>query len=1247
MPFYVELLEYFLARAAFTRSINTGTQAMRIKRLEIQGFKSFKDKTYIHFDQTITGIVGPNGCGKSNIVDAFFWVMGEQSYKHMRGRGSDDLIFNGSSKYTPLGLAEVTLVLESEIVDTEKAPAGASVEDQPSPTKTKEVSVTRRVYRGGEGEYFINGISARLRDIQELFMDTGVGAKGYSVIEQGQIGKIVNSKPEERRVLIEEAAGIAKYKARKKESLRKMEATQANLERLTDVIKEIERNLSSLERQAQKAKKYREHKKDLYEKEITWGRSRKQITDGKIQALTAEKDGVEASLLDARTQLQTLENELEVQRTLQLTESKSVEELQIQVESLQRELSKEEGLLELSHRRQEDFAAQIEKYDSEITSLEFTLSAEKDRAEKLDQDYFRLHSEHESLANSLAEKKARATFCREAFLSSRSGLDESRKKIMDFSRQLSSKNSDLAGKKAKVESLEGQLSQLIRLIEENQSEQTQGEVRFKDLEHRHELVVTELTNLRVDYDELLSRRNQLIHQLEVTKKQVNALKIDFAQQSSKLANLQELDSSHEGLDAGSVAALDWAKEKSVTHKLGPISDAFRVETGFEAAVEAHLGESLKSLMTDDESYAFSALDYLKKQNLGKTEIFWKVDSSGPSSSDFGALVEHLSNTGLKVIGPLSDFVTSQRLSITTLDAFFDCIVVESVNSEKFGEVAESATQFQRSIVTRDGVFFSRDGFVRGGSVESQADTSLLGRKRAIQDLNSSTEALAEQLQGLVKDVASLEGEKLSLDKAIEEKGNSLRELEISVAGLIKDLQQSRTYRDGLSAKEKQLVKSQQELSDSCTNLGVQISELLKIISELEIQQDSMQQYISQSEDKISESEEVLRIAEAELQAVQISEVSLRERATGLKNEGNSIRAQIADRESRLIQIIELSKSATTKSTEHSVEDQGIKSKIETISERLMERKQAFSVLRERLESATQEVVTAGDLSRSLRESIDQYRNRSSEVILELERLQSEWKFHVLNLEERYGVGCLDDANIPHQEEMKDPIVTEILAEDAERVLLQDIEELKERIRKMGEVNTMAIEEYDDIKKRHEYLDRERKDLETSMQNLQAAIDHINQTSEERFKKAFEAISDRFHRLFPIIFGGGKAELSVIYPEGVTDILECGIDILAQPPGKKIVNIGLLSGGEKALTAVSLIFAIFMVKPSPFCILDEVDAPLDDANIGRFNGLLKEMSARTQFILITHNKKTMELNDTLYGVTMEEPGVSKMVSIALQ
>ena len=404
---------------------------MRVKRLEIQGFKSFKDKTVVHFDHAITGIVGPNGCGKSNIVDAFFWVMGEQSYKHMRGSSSEDLIFNGSSKYPALGFAEATLVMESGASDTANAPTGATYQDEPIHLRTKEVAVTRRVYRTGEGEYFINGVQARLKDIQELFMDTGVGAKGYSVVEQGQIGKIVNAKPEERRLLVEEAAGIAKYKARKKESLRKMDATYANLSRLTDVIQEIERNLESLERQAQKARLYSKYKEELAEKEITWTRRKTKIFKQKLEELTKEKSLLEEELVTLKLELQETEASVETGRVGQISDSRLAEEFQLTIQDLSDQLTRQQSALDLSKQRQNDLAIQEQTLERERRELEETVATEKEKVSLNQAEAHKVDVEFVVLAEKVKAKDEQVQKTKETARIAREQVNDSKRKLME------------------------------------------------------------------------------------------------------------------------------------------------------------------------------------------------------------------------------------------------------------------------------------------------------------------------------------------------------------------------------------------------------------------------------------------------------------------------------------------------------------------------------------------------------------------------------------------------------------------------------------------------------------------------------------------------------------------------------------------------------------------------------------------------------------------------------------------------
>jgi chromosome segregation protein len=419
------------------------------------------------------------------------------------------------------------------------------------------------------------------------------------------------------------------------------------------------------------------------------------------------------------------------------------------------------------------------------------------------------------------------------------------------------------------------------------------------------------------------------------------------------------------------------------------------------------------------------------------------------------------------------------------------------------------------------------------------------------------------------------------------------------------------------------------------------------VAEVQARRAELEASITGCADEFAQQETILRAKEASLQGLRINEAQLRERAGSLKRELDAGRALINDRERRLAEVNRILSKTDLEASQFTGGEDELEKRIEALVQQLSTKREELAVIKDRLEQSNAHLNGVLERIRELRKTADDKTARATHLALETEKLNGDMAHLVQNLEEKYGPGCLDrEPTTPVQEEMTDPVVTAEMSAEEEKLLGEEVERLRERIRRLGEVNPSADSEYDEVKKRYDYLATEKADLDHSIQNLQDAIEHINKTSEERFRKAFDAIKERFERLFPIIFGGGSAHLSLVYPEGSTDILEAGVDILAQPPGKKVSNITLLSGGEKALTAVSLIFAIFMVKPSPFCVLDEVDAPLDDANIGKFNALLREMSAKSQFILITHNKKTMELNDVLYGVTMEEPGVSKMVSIQM-
>lgn len=1227
---------------------------MRVKRLEVQGFKSFKDKTIIHFDHNITGIVGPNGCGKSNIVDAFFWVMGEQSHKHIRAGGSADLIFNGSSKYQPLAIAEATLVLETDVVDTENAPSGATVKDVPLHLRAKEISVTRRVYRTGEGEYLINGVPARLKDIHELFLDTGVGAKGYSIIAQGEIQKIVNAKPEDRRMLIEEAAGIAKYKKRKIESLRKLESAQANLARLNDVIAEIERSVNSLERQAHKAAQYKTLKAELLDKEMTWGRRKNRVLREKLELARTSRETLEQEIAGLKAELSSAELSIESDRIEQLTLSKQAEEFQNAINEMSGDLTRAQSALDLSKRRQLDLQTQLETLEAERTDLRAAISNEKSKISGLEAESANAGSEHEAAAARASDKDEAVRSLRAETDTARKTVDQAKRDLMASIARDSDLNSRVAGLASKADSAHAQVERLSTQIETLRVKVVDAENEASNAQSAYTIAASKKSSLQSECQAVSADSEAKEQETKAAQRSLEESATALLKLRSRLASLEELNAAFEGFGDGPRSVLDWAKNNGKDGSLKALADGLDIQAGFEKSVEGWLEGRLENLASDDSAIALQALRELSSGNQGRATIYVAHSSTvSLDATDASVAKSKLASSGFSVSGLLSEFVhindkigSSGRSAAQSV--LSNAIVVENFDAlPSLIQNGGIASLGGFSIVSKMGEVFSIDGSIRGGATQSDNSASVLGRKRAIAELTeqvsiqeSAYASQEAQVQGLISQLEMIRANLSALKIDLQASEITAATCERDVQTTTRQLSESKST---LELEEYEHAEMKQEEESALQER----SDLLAQMESLKSAQIELEAKIVSSESDLTTLESSLRSMEEELSVLRITEAGLKERAGSIHRELEAGLNLIRDRERRLSDVERQLERARAENEEHSGGDGEYIQKIEELTHALAEKRESFAGMRDRLESVSAKVNGAMDRIKALHSSGEEKTQAATQHSLDIERMTAELSHLLQNLEEKYGPGCLDAPAVsPIQEEMNDPVVTLEMSAEEEKILAEDVERLREKIRRLGDVNPTAVEEYDEKKKRFDYLMSEKNDLLKSMDDLNEAIEHINKTSVERFQKAFEAIADRFERLFPIIFGGGQAKLSLVYPEGTTDILEAGVDILAQPPGKKIVNIGLLSGGEKALTAVSLIFAIFMVKPSPFCILDEVDAPLDDANIGKFNALLREMSSKSQFIIITHNKKTMELNDTLYGVTMEEPGVSKMVSIEL-
>ncbi len=1206
---------------------------MQIRRLELQGFKSFRDKTVIHFDDGITGIVGPNGCGKSNVVDAFFWVMGEQNARLLRGTAMDDLIFSGSDKSPPANYAEVGLILDmpGEIAGPNAASGASTQENVPM----REVNITRRLYRSGESEYFLNKTPCRLRDIQELFMDTGVGARGYSIIQQGQIAKIVQAKPEDRRTMIEEVAGIVKYKARRRESVRKLEATQQNLLRVTDVINELEGQKRMMERQAEKARKYKDWKTRLHEIELRFNALKWEDFTAKIGEIERSMEGFASEETAFSAARMAAENLVAQKRADATTAGKVLEELQQKWMRAGQELNDAENDHKYSLKTKEDLGFAIAQMDKDIA--EITSEVESLRAEhsSLATERATINEQFNEASQKLQNQEAAANTQRTILEGLERGTDQARI-------ALSNADGELTRLRNQLEFASRRINELKEEIARIEAQKSERETSLEEVRSAREASAQELTGAREAFDqtsrellELNSALSALRTQLEEGRRALARLASEQAKAKATLSSLEEQKRRHEDSGKGVKAVFQNILPKNEEWKvqvLGTLADFLSVEKGMEVAAETALGRHLDVILTKDSALQSNLSAELKNAMSGRAS-FADVSRIAP--------VADFTSNSIMEATPLSQFVKMETSVESGTRAFLEHLLKGVYVIESRETAARLANEHPNStFVTRDGELFRGGWFLEGGDLSSVSG-AYVSRNREIEELRL-------QLESLEQEIARVSGEVSFADSAIQEK-------EARKSALEQDLRAKQELVSRYSTEEAASASRMHELTRTLEQLGQDLNRRQAEEARLTEEQQSASAAIAEEEATRAQCEQELHqftasLAEARAKSDEIGKmlVQVRVEFGEIQNRKSSIDTRVQQAEytlqQRIVRMDQLSEQLLQKrqelsSTEvHIVE---IANKVEELRQALVAAETEQREARDRMENLNHELQQQMD---KVQEESKRERDAHEALTmkrLDLERANSEREHLVQNTFERYGITLGEYAMMPETQEQ-----VQLLRSQGEAAVAEaqnEVNLLKEKIRKLGEVNTGAIEEYDMIVERYNFLSTQKADLEKSMADLQNTVDRINKVSRERFQRAFEEVNTQFVRVFPVIFGGGHAQLTLTNPE---DLLETGVDIMAQPPGKKPQNINLLSGGEKTLTAISLLFAIFLVKPSPFCLLDEVDAPLDDANIGRFNALLKEMAKRSQFIIITHNKRTMELNDKLYGVTMEDAGISKMVSIQL-
>jgi len=1199
---------------------------MRIKRLEIQGFKSFKDKAIIHFDHQITGIVGPNGCGKSNIVDAFFWVMGEQSYKHMRGTGSQDLIFNGSSKHAPVGFAEASLILEIPI---------SLLEKNESLDAVKEISITRRIYRSGEGEYLINGAPARLKEIHEFFMDTGVGTNGYSVIEQGQIEKIINAKPEERRIFIEEAASIAKYKSRRKECLKKMEFVQINLARLEDIIQEIEKNVNSLEHQAKKAKQYQEYKKQLSIQEIAWGRKRKKTFEEHLKQSNEAQAKHVKELEEAQIQFQGLEKEIELGQTQVSESTHDVQQLQLENQEILNQSLQFKNALELCQHRQLDLSDYLEKLENEKKKLDFVLIEDKKNLAQLKNKMETILHETEKVK----EEEAKKAQIRDQFLSEFHQKQQEKEILqqqwISKTTKISELNSSASVYFHQEQSYDERKNDFLNQLEIKNEKIHQLEKEIK----RFQSQLKDFDERKSSLNEEKTKHQQYLQSLEQDLKKIQENKNqafeEIIQLRSKLASLEELNETDEALSHGSKAALKWIKSKKQKSLFHLLSDLISVKKGSEFLLENWLENKIENFIPSSLEGVIDLFSFLKNENQGRIAFQFPQDRTIHfNEKSFEEIKDFLNQQGFKVLGELKEWITIHPDYRDQFEFLFSNVCVVKQGQPIFDLIKTEKKNFIDlwSIISQDGVVWSSEGILKGGSLTTNKWSERFKRKdalAALQPLIQQTEMKHDQCSIQLQE----EEKKLQQNQIFfQNLQNKIQELEIHLIGIKSQMEPMMLLLQETELQKMEIEKNLDQFDHDICKVQEQKKETEQQLEHAIEEKNHLELNLKILEDFFLNNKSITETREQEFQSILLKKASLNEKAHHLKRELEMTNSLFSDRKAQFQKIEKDIHQTMSRKDENLHEQTQFMEKLEKSH---LQSDQLNQILKEKeLKNSQFNLQLKEKVNRfnQLRQWIDQKTKVSHQHTIEIEKNLSELNYFVLNLEEKYGKGCLESCEKIENESIES---------------YEEIEELREKILKLGEVNMMAVQEFEQFKKRYDLLSQEREDLQISLKDLKKALDTIDQTSKIRFEKAFDAICTQFQHLFPLIFGGGQAKLSLLFKENSKDIFEAGIEIFAQPPGKKIANLSLLSGGEKALTAISLIFSIFMLKPSPFCILDEVDAPLDDTNIEKFNTLLKAMATKSQFILITHNKKTMELNDALYGVTMEELGVSKMVSIEMK
>jgi chromosome segregation protein len=1270
---------------------------MRLERLEINGFKSFSDRSELAFDKGVTAIVGPNGCGKSNVADAITWVMGEQSAKSLRGDRMEDVIFNGSDARKPTAAAEVRLRFTGvpRAVDPSGPPSGANghgshprasshsngnghgntngaavVHALESTTEelirsfVREVEVTRRLYRSGESEYLIDGQTCRLRDVHDLLMDTGLGAKAYAIIEQGKIGMILSSRPTDRRQLIEEAAGVTKYKARRRAAELKLDAARQNLTRVDDIVFEVEKQRGTLKRQAAKARRYQRLRDELrrWEK-VLFVRKHRQLAEtidsarGRLSEARTQEAGSAARVAHFETELGRLRIELAEAETRATAARETAHARELAINRQQQQTVFDREQIVALEDRTTSIAAEIAsvraKQQPAQSLLEDRRAAAADADLQRDRAAGRLiaeaeayeagHREIEGLESDVEAARSEVFSAINSATALRHAVEHAgaaRDRVAEALAKLDVEAADVRIESARAEAEQSAAREGLRRAQE-----AIEATRIASLARE-----SELASARIEH--------------EWRSRSVRASEQALAGLEARLASLIELEAARAAYGDAARAVLAQANGK--VSQRGAIADYLEVDSGYERAVEAYLGDLLQHVVVERPEHAAAGFDLVREAGAGRCGFLIADRSTVAGEPD--AAPAFVAPGGLR---PLSS-------AVRVIGPFADPIrhaIGEAWIADSYEHARHTSRLTALPVITLDGTVFRGPQIVSGGGRDDAR--GILGTKREIKELREKIRLERDELAKLAAETTAFEAAIATASHALVALNAEHHRQEKAVVGYEAQLQHAADEVTWLGLKCEQLARERRQAEEERDGLDRRQEEARASIVRLQDEQRGADERLTLAQRRLFEAREASEDLGRRAGEARAAHAAMVERAAALASEVQRLDEAAAELGLRAGLL-----DAELDATRHRVGElraaivageaqldrdvaalSALKSDVQLADEALLtlrtggdELEAALKTARVGLESiralvAELDVVRAtaeSDLAHLGASCLDTVQASLDDVRAEVDEL------------ERAGT-LMPDTRIICQDEPEDEPVDSLPAgvesegdavveasglEAAERNALtaeEAIARLRAKVERLGPVNMMAIEQFDELEARHAFLTTERKDLIDSIAQTNETIKRIDDTTRHRFAEAFTAINANFQETFSTLFGGGRAGLTLL---DESDPLESGIEIIAQPPGKRLQSVQLLSGGEKALTAIALMFGMFKFKPSPFCLLDEIDAPLDDANIGRFVEMLRGMQQHTQFIVITHNRKTMEIADRLYGVTMEEPGVSKLISVQL-